>query len=63
MERVYFEDLEEGQIFWGDEVLVDPHEMLACNVRNDPWPIHVDKSAAEMSPYGGIIASGGYTIT
>jgi acyl dehydratase len=42
MERVYFEDLEQGQVFWGDEVLVDPDEMLAYNQRNDPWPIHAD---------------------
>jgi acyl dehydratase len=37
--------------------------MLAYGRANDPWPIHVDPEAAIRSPYGGLIASGGYTIT
>ena len=37
--------------------------MLVYNQLNDPWPIHVDEEAAKHSPFGGIIASGGYTIT
>ncbi len=31
MKIVYFEDLHEGDVFWGDEVIVDPDEMLAYN--------------------------------
>ena len=62
MKIVYFEDLHEGDVFWGDEVIVDPEEMLAYNQQNE-WPIHVDEEAAQQSPFGGIIASGGYTIT
>ncbi len=31
--------------------------------QNDPWPFHADPEAATRSPFGGLIASGGYTIT
>ena len=37
--------------------------MLAYNQGNDPWPMHVDPEAADKSPYVGVIASGGYTIS
>ena len=60
---VYFEDLVVGASFLSDEVTVDHEEMLAYNRRNDPWPFHVDEAAAAQNPYGGLIASGGYTIT
>jgi len=63
MRLVYFEDLREGDEFWGEEVIVDPDEMMAYNLKNDPWPIHVDEQAAALSPLGGITASGGFTIT
>jgi acyl dehydratase len=45
------------------EYTVDHEEMLAYGRANDPWPIHVDAEAATKSPFGGLIASGGYTIT
>ncbi len=63
MTKIYFEDLKASDVFWGDEVAVDHEEMLAYNRLNDPWPIHVDEAAAARSPFGGVIASGGYTIT
>ena len=63
MKMIYYEDLSEGDVFQGDEVIADPDEMMAYNKLNDPWPIHVDEEAATASPFGGIIASGGYTIT
>ena len=62
MDKVYFEDFNEGDEFWGHEVVVDLDEMLAYNRQNDPLPIHVDEEAAKSTPYGGVIASGGYTI-
>ena len=37
--------------------------MLTYNRTNDPWPIHVNPEAATRSPFGGLVASGGYTIT
>ncbi|MBY0322537.1 MAG: MaoC family dehydratase N-terminal domain-containing protein [Reyranella sp.] len=60
---VYFEDLVVGASFLSDEVAIDRDEMLAYNRRNDPWPFHVDEASAARNPYGGLIASGGYTIT
>ncbi|MGE0423465.1 MAG: MaoC/PaaZ C-terminal domain-containing protein [Reyranellaceae bacterium] len=61
--RIYFEDLAIGDSFESDEVAVDSAEMLAYSRQNDPWPFHVDESSAAHNPYGGLIASGGYTIS
>jgi acyl dehydratase len=36
--------------------------MLYYARKNDPSPFHVDEEAARNSPYGGLIASGGYTV-
>jgi acyl dehydratase len=63
VKKVYFEDIDEGSVHWGEECIVDKDEMLEYNRKNDPWPIHVDEEAAAQSPFGSIIASGGYTIT
>ena len=63
MTTVYFEDLVERQEFVGDEVMVDKDEMLEYARKNDPWPFHVDEEAAKASPFGGLIASGGYAIS
>ena len=63
MATVYFEDLVEGQEFVGDEVMVDKDEMLEYACKNDPWPFHIDEEAAQASPFGGLIASGGYAIS
>jgi acyl dehydratase len=63
MATVYFEDLVEGHEFVGDEVMVDKDEMLEYARKNDPWPFHVDEEAAKASPFGGLIASGGYAIS
>ena len=63
MGTVYFEDLVEGQEFVGNELTVDKDEMLDYARKNDPWPFHVDDAAAKASPFGGLIASGGYAIS
>ena len=47
----------------GQECVCDKSEMLEFSRRNDPWPFHVDEAAAALSPYGGIVASGGYIVT
>jgi acyl dehydratase len=60
---LYFEDLVEGAVYWGNECLVDKVEMLEYAHKNDPLPMHIDEEAAKQSPYGGLIASGGFTIT
>jgi acyl dehydratase len=63
MGMTYFEDLNVGDSWMSAEYAVDHEEMLAYGRANDPWPIHVDAEAATKSPFGGLIASGGYTIT
>ena len=60
--KMYFEDLEEGVVFRGDVCVADKEEMLDYARKNDPSPFHVDEEAARNSPYGGLIASGGYTV-
>src|SRR3989441_12550904 len=62
MPTVYFEDLEVGSVHLGRECVCDKDEMLEFSRRNDPWPFHVDEAAAALSPYGGIVASGGFII-
>jgi acyl dehydratase len=63
MANVFFEDLEVGSVYPGAECLCDKDEMLEYGQRNDPWPFHVDEAAAAKSPFGTLIASGGYVIT
>ena len=60
--KMYFEDLDEGTVFRGDECVADKNEMLEYARKNDPLPFHVDEEAARNSPYGGLIASAGYTV-
>jgi acyl dehydratase len=63
MPTVYFEDLEVGSEYLGRKCVCDEDEMLEFSRRNDPWPFHVDEAAAARSPFGGVIASGGYIVT
>jgi acyl dehydratase len=60
---VYFEDLAEGAEYCSPEAVADRAEMLEYARRNDPWPVHVDEHAARQSSFGGLIASGGYTLS
>jgi len=54
---VTFEDLAEGAVFYGDEVVADMDDMLHYARPYDPWPFHVDAEAAKESPFGGLVAS------
>jgi len=63
MGLVYFEDIKVGDIWTSSGLVIDREEMLAYNRANDPWPMHVDAEAAAQTPFGGLIASGGYTIS
>jgi len=63
MAMIYFEDLNAGDSWTSGDLTVDADEMLVYSRANDPWPIHVDPEVAAKSPFGGLIASGGYTIT
>ena len=59
----FFEDIQVGVEEFSGELVVDREEMLAYSRLNDPYPIHVDEVAAAASPFAGLIASGGFTIS
>ena len=60
---LYFEDLDPGSVYWGDCCVVDKAEMLEYARVNDPLPMHVDEEAAAGSSFGGLVASGDFTLT
>ena len=59
---VFYEDIEVGHEYWGSEEIADRDEMVAYGERFDPWPMHVSEEAGRATPFGGLIASGGYSI-
>lgn len=59
----YFEDLVVGHPYFGSELIADQQEMLEYGRRFDPWPMHADPDIGDASPLGGLVASGGYTIS
>jgi acyl dehydratase len=60
---LYFEDLEPGAVYLGDRCQVDKAEMLEYARANDPLPMHLDEEAAIRNSFGGLVASGGFTLT
>src|SRR5688572_20164588 len=60
---IYFDDLSVGSVYLGRECVCDKQEMLEFGRRNDPWPFHIDEAAAARSPFGSVIASGGFIVT
>ena len=63
MTRRYLEDLEAGRTFGGDTYEVAAEEMLDFSRKWDPRDIHLDEAAGVAAGYGGIIASGAYTMS
>ena len=57
----YFEDFHVGDVTEVGPVSVSEDEILDFAKRFDPQPFHVDRAAAEQSPFGGLIASGWHT--
>lgn len=57
----WFEDYTLGEIIRADGVTVSEAEILSFAFTYDPQPFHLDRLAAEKSPYGGLIASGWQT--
>ena len=60
---LYFEDLEPGAVYLGDGCPVDKGEMLEYARANDPLPMHLNEEAAAKTSFGGLVASGGFTLT
>ncbi|GLI03822.1 MaoC/PaaZ C-terminal domain-containing protein [Phytohabitans aurantiacus] len=61
--ELFFEDLVPGRRFDLGAVTVDGTEMVAFAERYDPQWYHVDAALAAESEYGGLIASGFYTVS
>ncbi len=57
----YFEDLTVGEVSEGGEYLVTEEEIVSFAQQYDPQAFHLDKKAAEASPFGGLVASGWHT--
>ncbi len=58
----YFEDYVVGDVHNLGSVTVDYDEMLDFSRRYDMQVFHVDPEGAKKTPFGGIIASGWFTI-
>jgi acyl dehydratase len=61
MKPVYFEDFEVGARYQLGSVTVSEAEIIDFATKFDPQPFHIDREAAQSSPYGRLIASGWHT--
>ena len=57
-----FEDIQIGDVETVGAYEVTEKEMVEFARKWDPLPIHIDTVAANKSTYGGLIASGQYTL-
>jgi acyl dehydratase len=62
MDAVWFDDIEIGSARSAGPYHVVEAEMVAFARKWDPLPFHVDAAAARRSVYGGLTASGEYTM-
>lgn len=60
--KLYFEDIEVGQKFTGDTVVVDRDLMLSIAMNFDDQGMHTNANAAAEMGFQDIIASGAYTF-
>jgi len=59
--KVYWEDLFVGKVIDLGSREVSREEVLEFARHYDPQPFHTDEAAAQLSIYGGLIASGWHT--
>jgi acyl dehydratase len=59
---LWFEDFAPGQSFETRGATLSEAQILDFAMAWDPQPFHLDRAAAEASPYGGLIASGWQTL-
>ena len=60
--RTYFEDVVPGEHIFSTPYRVPEEELIAFGKKWDPLPMHTDRTAAEASAFGGLIAPGSYVI-
>ena len=62
MAEMYFDDFTPGRTFRTKGCTLCEAQILDFALQYDPQPFHLDKLAAEKSPYAGLIASGFQTL-
>ncbi len=63
MSKLYYEDIEVGEILTGDAVEVDRDTMIAFARLYDNQPMHVDGEAARAMGFDDVIASSAFTFS
>jgi len=58
VQQRWFEDFAVGDEFRSPGLTLTEAAIVDFAWRYDPQPFHIDRTAAEQSPYGGLIASG-----
>jgi acyl dehydratase len=58
----WFEDFPPGTIVKSRGATLSEPQILDFALRWDPQPFHIDRQAAEASPFGGVIASGFHSL-
>lgn len=62
MQFYYYEDLEVGAAFETPGVMLTEDAIIRFGLEYDPQPFHIDKVAAAISSFGGLVASGLQTL-
>ena len=60
---MYYEEMEVGQRFYCEPILITAEEIERFAVSYDPLPIHIDPEVANTTIFEGIIASGFHTLS
>lgn len=60
---MYFEEIERGQRFYCEPILITAEEIECFAAKYDPLPIHINPEFAKSSMFEGIIASGLHTLS
>ena len=61
--HLYFEDFHVGRRFTTRGVTLTEADIVDFAFKYDPQPFHIDKTAAERSSFGSLIASGFHTLS
>ncbi len=59
----FLDDFRAGDTFSTDGITLTESEIIRFAMQFDPQPFHIDVTAAEKSPYRGLIASGFHTLS
>ena len=58
MREYYFEDFNPGDVFNSPNVVLSEREIIEFASKYDRQPFHLDREAAKLSHFGGLIAGG-----